>query len=411
MRDNDSSGIRVRPIAPPQILLAAILALVGCSCSAQTTASYSQQRDAALALEQQGNLPEAEAAWQSIAKSHPGSAEAWAHIGFLESQQQHYSLAVAGYRKAAALNPSIPGIQMNLGLALFKAGDMKEAASVFLPLYRRASPDSPEAQRLRLLIGLADYGAADYKDAVPFLRDAMARDPQNLPYRLVLAHSCLWTKQYPCVLDVYHQILGLNAESAEADMLAGEAYDEMRDHQSAIDQFRNAVKADPRAPGVHFGLGYLLWCQSQFDEAAQQFQLEVENSPNDAESIAYWADSNVRLNRPDVARPIVEKALKLSSRQELPWLDLGILDAQAGNNDAAFHDFQTAEKIDPTDIQVHWRLARLYQAMGKHAEAQAEFAKTKTLTQAADQSVRDKLRASHSGDAQPGASPPSISQP
>lgn len=401
----------MRSVAPLQILLAAILALIGSSCLAQNAAGYSQQRNAALALEQQGNLAEAEAAWQSIVKNHPGSAEAWAHIGFLESQQLHYALAVAGYRKAAALDPTIPGLRMNFGLALFKDGDMKEAAAAFLPLYRRATPDSPDAQRLRLLIGLADYGAADYKDAVPFLREAMARDPQNLPYRLVLAHSCLWSKQYQCVLDVYHQILRLNAESAEADMLAGEAYDEMRDHQSAIDQFRNAVKADPRAPGVHFGLGYLLWCQSQFDEAAQQFQLEVENSPNDAESVAYWADSNVRLNRPDVARPLVEKALKLSSRQELPWLDLGILDAQAGNNAAAFHDFQTAEKTDPTDVQVHWRLARLYQAVGKHAEAQAEFAKTKTLTKAADQSVRDKLRASHASDDQPGASPSSTIQP
>src|ERR1700735_5246810 len=103
------------------------------------------------------------------------------------------------------------------------------------------------------------YGAADYAGAGPDLRDAVARDPQNLPYRLVLAHSCLWSKQYQCVLDVYHQILTLNAESAEADMLAGEALDEMKDDDGALEQFRAAAKADPRMPEVHFGLGYLLW--------------------------------------------------------------------------------------------------------------------------------------------------------
>jgi tetratricopeptide (TPR) repeat protein len=195
-------------------------------------------------------------------------------------------------------------------------------------------------------------------------------------------------------------------------MLAGEAYDEMRDHQDAIEQFRNAVRADPKEPGVHFGLGYLLWCQSQFDEAAQQFQFESENSPNDAESIAYWADSAVRLNRTDVARPLVEKALQLSSHQELPWLDLGILDAGAGKNDEALRDFQNAERLAPSDVQVHWRLARLYQATGKHAEAQAEFAKTKTLTQEADKSVREKLQAGHAQDAQTGnAASPSTNQP
>lgn len=394
-------------VAPPPVLLTLLLATA--SCPGQ---SLNQQRNAALALQQQGQTIRAEAAWQAILKRHPGDAEACANIGSLESQQQRYSEAARYYRRALALDPSMPGLQMNLGLALFKAGNLKEAALIFQPLYHRAAPDSPEAQRLRLLIGMADYGAAAYAASVPYLRDAMARDPQNLLYRLVLAHACLWSKEYQCVLDVYHQILNLNAESAEADMLAGEAYDEMRDHQDAIEQFRNAVRADPKEPGVHFGLGYLLWCQSQFDEAAQQFQFESENSPNDAESIAYWADSAVRLNRTDVARPLVEKALQLSSHQELPWLDLGILDAGAGKNDEALRDFQNAERLAPSDVQVHWRLARLYQATGKHAEAQAEFAKTKTLTQEADKSVREKLQAGHAQDAQTGnAASPSTNQP
>jgi tetratricopeptide (TPR) repeat protein len=389
-------------VLSPPVLLSAFLAVASSPCLAQTPSpSWAQQRAAAVALQQQGQTAPAEAAWQTILQSHPGDAEACANIGVLESQQQHYAEAARFYRRALDLDPSMPGLQMNLGLALFKAGDMRSAAGVFVSLYRHAAADSPDAQRLRLLIGMADYGAQQYAAAVPFLRDAMARDPQNLPYRLVLAHACLWSKQYKCVLDVYHQILSLNAESAEADMLAGEAYDEMRDHEDAIQQFRNAVKADPKVPGVHFGLGYLLWCQSQFDEAAQQFQLEADNSPNDAESIAYWADSNVRLDRDDLARPLVERALKLNARQELPWLDLGILDATAGNNDVAFRDFQQAEKLAPSDVQVHWRLARLYQSMGKHALAQAEFAKTKTLTQKADQTVREKLLASHAAqDAQ-----------
>lgn len=391
--------MRVSRVAETGIVLAVLVAFAAACSQAQTANAYSSQRDTAFSLEQQGRSTEAEAVWQAILKTHPDNAEAFAHLGFLESQQQHYSEAVAFYRRASALNSSMPGLRLNFGLALFKAGDLKQAARVLQPLLRTAPPDSPDAQRLRLLLGMAYYGAGEYAAAVPYLRDAMARDPQNLPYRLVLAHSCLWSKQYQCVLDVYHQILTLNAESAEADMLAGEAYDSMLDHADAIQQFRNAVKADPKEPGVHFGLGYLLWCQSQFDEAARQFQLESENAPDDAESLAYWADSNVRLNRPDVARPIVEKALHLNSRQELPWLDLGIIDATAGHNDDALREFKTAARLAPTDVQVHWRLARLYQSRGDHALAQAEFTKTKTLTQAADKTVMEKLRASHSQDA------------
>lgn len=384
--------------ATPGILFAVLLAAAASQSRGQSSAaSLAQQRETAIALEQQGDVASAEAAWQAILKANPSDAEACANLGFLESRQQHYPEAVRYYRRALAVGPPLPALRMNLGLALFKAGDMKEAVGILEPLYRSAAPDSADAQRLRLLLGMANYGAAQYPAAVNYLRDAMARDPQNLPYRLVLAHSCLWSKQYQCVLDVYHQILTLNAESAEADMLAGEAYDEMRDHEDAIQQFRNAIKADPREPGVHFGLGYLLWCQSQFDEAAEQFHQEAENSPNDGQAVAYWADAEVRLEHPDAARPLLKKALQISSRQELPWLDLGIIDAAAGQNEAALREFRTAARLDPSDVQVHWRLARLYQATGNKAAASAEFALTKNLNKAADESVFQKLHAAQAG--------------
>ncbi|MGA8162122.1 MAG: tetratricopeptide repeat protein, partial [Acidobacteriaceae bacterium] len=185
---------------------------------------------------------------------------------------------------------------------------------------------------------------------------------------------------------------GLNAESAEADILAGEAYDEMRDDNDAIQQFRNAVRVDPKVPGVHFGLGYLLWCRNDLTEAAQQFQLEADNVPRDAQTIAYWGDSELRLNHPDAARPLVARALKLNDSQELPWLDLGILDSDAGRKDDAIREFKQAERLAPSDSQAHWRLARLYQSMGMRTEAQAEFDKTKNLNRAETEQLVEKLR-------------------
>ncbi len=109
--------------------------------------------------------------------------------------------------------------------------------------------------------------------------------PRNLPLRLALAHSCLWTKQNQCVMDVYREILNLDAESAEADMLAGEALDDMKDNEGSTKMFRAAVKANPKEPNVHFGLGYLLWTQKQYPEAATEFQAELANDPAHAVSV------------------------------------------------------------------------------------------------------------------------------
>jgi tetratricopeptide (TPR) repeat protein len=369
----------------------AIAMLALCPALMSQTQAAVTQRQTAIALEQQGRSGEAEVAWRNLLKLQPGSAEAYAHLGFLESHQEHYAQAIPLYRKALGLNPEMPGLRMNFGLALFKAGQLRDALHVFQDLLEREPPSSAEAQRLTTLIGLSHYGLDEYAEAIPYLKQATANDPQNLPFRLILAHSCLWSKQYQCVLDVYHQILLLNAESAEADMLAGEAMDEMQDHAGAIEQFRSAVKANPKEPNVHFGLGYLLWTQSQYQEAAKEFQAELANVPNNAQALAFLADSKIKLNDREAALPLLKKAAAIDPELEIAHIDLGALYSDSGRNAEALRELKIAARLKPSDVNVHWRLARLYQTMGRKDEAKVEFDKTRSLTSAADASVFRQL--------------------
>lgn len=369
-----------------------ILAVVSLSSSrGQTAPGSDHQREAAIALEQEGKLAEAEEAWRGFLKTHPGNAEAYANLGLLEARQEHYSEALPLYRKAMALNPAMPGLRLNLGLSLFKSGAMKEAAATFLPLLKSLPPSSPDALRVTTLIGLAHYGAGNYADAVPYLKKATAADPQNLPFRLTLAQSCLWSKQYQCVLDVYHEIVTLNDQSAEADMLAGEALDEMKDKTGAVEQFRAAVKADPKMPNVHFGLGYLLWGLLRFDEAAKEFQAELENNPNQAQALTYLADSYIQSNHPEKAMTLLEKAVEINPKIELAHLDLGILYTNSEKKPDALRELKMAEALNPNDQAVHWRLGRFYKSVGRNQEAQVEFDKTRSLQKAADQTVMQQL--------------------
>jgi tetratricopeptide (TPR) repeat protein len=358
---------------------------------AQAAGKADDPRQAAIQFEEQGDIPKAQTEWEAVLNRHPQDAEAHAHLGLLEARQEHYNEAVTHYRKALVLNPDMPGLRLNLGLALFKAGKMKDAATTFLPILKNLPPDSQESLRVTTLIGLARYGAGDYTGAVPFLKKAVAADAQNLPFRLTLAQSCLWSKQYQCVLDVYHEIVNLNENSAEADMLAGQALDEMKDRPAAVEQFRAAVKADPKLPDVHFGLGYLLWAQLKFDEAAKELEAELSNNPDHAQALTYLADCHIQLNNPEPAITLLKKAVKLDPKIELAHVDLGVLYANAGKNDDALLELKTAEKLDPDDQNVHWRLGRFYKSVGKKSEAEVEFQKTRTLQKAADKSIFDKL--------------------
>ena len=362
-----------------------------------------EQRQTAIALEQQGRNVEAENAWRAVMQAQPGSAEAYAHLGLLEARQERYRQAIPLYRKALAADPRMPGLEMNLGLALFKVGELKTAINIFDKLLKE-KPSATEAIRLKTLIGMADYGLQDYSAAIPYLKEATAEDPENLPFRLILAHSCFAAKQYQCVLDVYREILNLNAESAEADMLAGEALDEMQDHAGAIEQFRAAVKANPKEPNVHFGLGYLLWTQAKYDEAAKEFQAELANVPDHVQALVYLADSHIKQNQPNLALPLLRKAIALQSHTEMAHLDLGIVYADTGHQTEAMRELKLAAKLSPDDVAVHWRLAQLLRAMGRKNEAVAEFEKTKTLTKSADESVSSKINRGPGGPSPTGIS-------
>lgn len=375
------------------------------SAARSQTAAGEDTRQKAFALEQHGNNAEAETAWRAVLKDHPADSEAFAHLGFLEAHQEHYKDAVMLYRKALALNPSMPGLRLNLGLALFKGGELKDAIRNFEILLRTEPKSSPEALRLTTLIGLAHYGLGEYAAAIPYLKQATAADPQNLPFRLTLAQSCLSSKQYQCVLDVYHEIVTLNADSAEADMLAGEALDEMQDKPGAAAQFRAAVKADPKEPNVHFGLGYLLWGLLQFDEAAKELQAEIDNNPDHAQALTYLADCDIQLGHPEAAPPLLEKAIRIDPRIELAHLDLGIIYSDADRRQDALRELKVAEKLNPEDQNVHWRLGRFYKSMGRNEEAKVEFDKTRSLQKASDQSVFTKLhQAQAKGDPAAGQS-------
>jgi len=195
-------------------------------------------------------------------------------------------------------------------------------------------------------------------------------------------------------MDVYRQILSLDAESAEADMLAGEALDEMKDNEGSTKMFRAAVKANPREPNVHFGLGYLLWTQKIYPEASREFQAELANDPNHVQAMLYLADTDMQLNNPMDARPLLERVVQLDATQALAHLDLGIILADAGENEKALHELLASERLKPDDVNVHWRLARLYRTMGKKEEAKAEFDKAldRVIAMCKDKALVDRAR-------------------
>lgn len=371
-------GAETKLISRQTRFLAILIAAVGI---VTTAAAQTDPGQVAYSLEREGRLPEAAAAWGALAKQYPSNPEPLAHLGLIESKQEHYPEAIKYYKRAMTLNPAMPGLRLNLGIALFKAGEYRQAIADLDPLLR-AHPDD---QQLTILIGMSHYGLNQFAAAAPLLLKASKQDPQNPTLLLTLAHACLFASQYPCVQDAYHRLIALNADSAEVHMLVGEMLDQTKDPVGAVREFRAAIAADPKEPNVHFGLGYLLWTKGQYPEAAQEFQKEIDNDPNHVQAMLYLADAKMQMNQMDDARPLLERIGKLDPNIAMQHLDLGIVYADAGRKEDARAQFEAAIKLSPKNVNAHYRLARLYRSMGLTAQAKAEFDKAGSLNKAEDE--------------------------
>ena len=132
-------------------------------------------------------------------------------------------------------------------------------------------------------------------------------------------------------------------------------------------EFEAAVKADPHAPNVNFGLGYLYWKLRRYEQAAPAFENEIAVDPQNAQALAYLGDVELKRENPDKALALLTRAIAIRQDIRIAQLDLGVLLTQQKKYPEALAALRRAEQLDPEQPEVHFRLGRLYQAMGDAA--------------------------------------------
>lgn len=384
-----SSSANLRRVRS-RFLIVFAFALIATARSKAQNIDPAAMRANAIALEQRGDNAAAEQAWQSLAKADPANAEAFAHLGLLEARQQRLESAIAFYGQAQALNPNLPGLQMNLGLALFKAAQFPSAIQVFSTEIKK----HPNDQRLTVLLGMAHYGMKDYFVAIPYLRRAAEYDAQNLTLRMALARSCLLSKQYQCVIDVHREIKSLNPEAAGADIFAAEALDAQQDRDRAATQVQAALQANPDEASAHLALGYLLWAKGQWAEAAREFEAELHRDPQNLQARVYLADAQVRQG--DLVTPLsdLQKLVVSDPSEPLVHLDLGVIAANSGRAEDAIQELRIAMQDAPEDPDVHLRSAKQLQLLGRTDEAKLERERASRMPQPGHPLLLDILESS-----------------
>jgi tetratricopeptide (TPR) repeat protein len=322
-----------------------------------------------------------------LGETHKSDALAQAQIGVAQAQKERYPEAIEAYKRAIAIDPDLPGIYLNLGLAWFKLGKFHEAIAAL----NQENPTAPGDQ-VTTLLAMSYYGLGQFKEAAGRLKPIAARQPDNTELSYLLANCYLWSGQYREAMDVFNELLKRDPNSAAMHMLLGEAMDAYYRTDDAILEFQAAARQAPTQPDVHFGLGYLYWKQKRYPDAEREFRAELKNNPKHAQAMAYLGDAVMQAGRKTETLELLKRAVELQRNLRVAHFDLGIVYAENQDYEPAIAELREAIRIDPTGFAAHYRLARLYQELGRTAEADAEFAEVHKLHQKKDEEPLIKLR-------------------
>ena len=87
----------------------------------------------------------------------------------------------------------------------------------------------------------------------------------------------------------------------------------------------------------------------------------------------------------------LQKATILNPDIRIARADLGALYMEQKKYPEALQELQHAERLDPQQPDTHFRLGRLYKAMGNSAAAEKEFAQVRELQKKAEDNVTEKM--------------------
>lgn len=240
--------------------------------------------------------------------------------------------------------------------------------------------------KLRMRVAGAGVEAGDYGPALRLLLTLSAaerRSPEAL-YLLARCYEQLATAAY---LRLYRAA----PDSYRAHQLMGELNESRGDDAKAISEYRAAITLNPGLPNLHYSLGHLLWKDLKVPEARAELEAELALNPRHPGALHDLGDTYLLEHHPEQGLPYLLRALAVDADNPDIHRDLGTAYSQLRQYEKAEAEYKLAIAGDH-DGSVHYKLGRVYQALGKKQEASREFAVSEQMNRESHQKLEEQTR-------------------
>lgn len=333
-------------------------------------------------------------------------------------REQRPDLAIPELKALVALEPENTEVQANLGVLLYFRGDYAGA----VPHLRVALKAQPELWKIQALLGLAegrsgesDASRQDLEAAFPHLTEEKFKaevgralidnytatgdlEKAATIVSALLAAQPTDTSLLYIAYRIYNDLadramltLALTApNSAQMHQIMARELARHGDEAPAIANYREAIKADPKLPGIHFELGNLLYNSTDEKlqaEAEPEFKAALAANPNDEKAQLMLGMIAAKRGDAKTAYDYYSRALQLQPDDGDANLEMAKLLVTMNENEKAQQLLEHAIQIDPSNSVAHYRLSTLYRRQGKTEEANKQIDEYKKYKE-----MKDKLQ-------------------
>jgi tetratricopeptide (TPR) repeat protein len=300
-------------------------------------------------------------------------------------------------------------------------------AQEYFPRALRALQDAPDSPSVRVAVALmqarlGNSGAfnAAWQNVEPAIPCAQST---GTLYEKALVHfDCQmfdpvemglsrWIESHPHDLEAHYllgrtyrllslttltTLLNVAPDSYRTHQLLAETYQNQKNDEKALAEYRIVEQDVPNLPGLHFSIGNLLWANGQSEQATGELEKELRIDANHPEANAELGEILVAQQKPEAAIGYLEKALHLDPDLAVAHKTLGQAYLQRGDLAKAEAELLRATVNDP-EGEAHYQLGLVYRAMGRSEAAQQQFAISRRIK--ADRIEAEKKRMMQDGTA------------
>lgn len=175
-------------------------------------------------------------------------------------------------------------------------------------------------------------------------------------------------KKHPAAVD---------ATSRELNRLLSDAQEAVnkQDYDTAAKDYEQYLQKKPDDASVHYNLGYVYTALERPEDARTEYEKAISLAPSDPKMAPAYQNLGVTLLPNDPAAavdPLRHAVDMLPQDAHVKWL-LGTALERSGKLPAAIEQFQSAQKLDPKDIDIASSLAYALLSAQRFSDAEAAY--------------------------------------